>query len=82
MTIPTGRRARLILAAITATIAVAAIAAGAFASTQPGSGSPAKQTLGQLRPMAAPASWRHLTMPGGKAVLSYPLSTRTAACLR
>ena len=74
MTIPTRRRARLILGAITATIAVAAIAVGAFAFAPPGSA--AGQTFRQLRPAAAPASWRHLTLPGGTAVLSYPPGLR------
>jgi hypothetical protein len=32
-----------------------------------------------LHPAAAPASWRHVTLPGGTAVLSYPPSLRPLA---
>jgi len=87
MTFPTGRRARLILTAIAATAAIAAITVTAVtvsagtvraAASAPPGGS-AGQTLRQLRPTAAPAGWRHLTLPNGTAVLSYPPGLRPLA---
>lgn len=75
MTISTTRRGRLMLGAIAAAIAIAAavtVSAAAFARP----GRPAGTAFPQLRPAAAPASWRHLTLPNGTAVLSYPAGLR------
>jgi hypothetical protein len=73
MTMPTARRGWLLLAAI----AAAAIAATVVAFTRPSpSAGPA---FPQLRPAAAPASWRHLTLPNRTAVLSYPPGLRPLA---
>jgi hypothetical protein len=66
-----GRRGRLILAAIGATAAiVVTVTAFAVSGRSPGHAFP------QLHPAAAPANWRHLTLPNGTAVLSYPSSLR------
>jgi hypothetical protein len=73
MTTPTGRRVRLMLAVI----AAAAIAVTVVAFTRPGR--PAGAAFPQLHPAAAPASWRHLTLPNGTAVLSYPPGLRAIA---
>ena len=70
MTTHTARRSRLVLAAIFA----AGIAITAVAVTV--SGSPPARAFPPLHPAAAPASWRHLTLPDGTAVLSYPPSLR------
>ena len=72
MTTPTGRRGRLMLAAVAAAIAVTAVA---FTRA----GRPAEPAFPQLHPAAAPASWRHLTLPNGTAVLSYPPGLRAIA---
>jgi len=77
MTIPTRRRGRLILAAIAATTAVAAVTISALAYARPGR--PAAPAFPRLRPAAAPASWRHLRLPNGMAVLSYPPGLTTVA---
>ena len=80
MTIPTGRRGRLILAAIAATITavtIAAVAITAVALARPGR--PAGPAFPRLHPAAAPAGWRHLTLPNGAAVLSYPPGLRPLA---
>jgi len=80
MTIPTGRRDRLILAAIAATITavtIAAVAITAVALARPGR--PAGPAFPRLHPAAAPAGWRHLTLPNGAAVLSYPPGLRPLA---
>jgi hypothetical protein len=74
MTTPSAQRGRLMLAAITAAIAIA-ITAVVFA----GPGRAAGPAFPQLRPAAAPASWRHLTLPNGTAVLSYPPALRPLA---
>jgi len=67
----TARRGRLILTAITATAAiVVTVAAFTVSGRSPGHAFP------QLHPAAAPANWRHLTLPNGTAVLSYPPSLR------
>ena len=75
MTIHATRRGRLMLAAIGAAavvIAAVVIAVVAFA----GPGRPAGRAFPPLRPAAAPASWRQLTLPSGTAVLSYPPALR------
>jgi hypothetical protein len=70
----TARRGRLILAAMTATAAiVVTVAAFTVSGRSPGHAFP------QLHPAAAPANWRHLTLPNGSAVLSYPPSLRPIA---
>jgi len=70
MTSDTARRGRLVLAAIfAAAIAITAVAV-IISGRPPGRAFPA------LHPAAAPASWRHLTLPDGTAVLSYPPSLR------
>jgi hypothetical protein len=74
MTTPAWRRGRLMLAAIAA---AAAIAVTVVAFTRPGR--PAGPAFPQLHPAAAPASWRHLTLPNGTAVLSYPPGLRAIA---
>lgn len=74
MTAHIARRGGLLLAAIAAAIAVAAVAISAVAFA--GSGRPA---FPGLHPAAAPASWRHLTLPNGTAVLSYPPGLRPLA---
>src|SRR5690242_5336026 len=67
----TARRGRLILAAMTATAAiVVTVAALTVSGRSPGHAFP------HLHPAAAPANWRHLTLPNGTAVLSYPPSLR------
>jgi hypothetical protein len=76
MAIPTGRRGSPILTAIAAAIAVAAVIS-VFAFARPGR--PAGSAFRQLRPAAAPASWRHLTLPNATAVLSYPPGLRPLA---
>ena len=70
MTTHTARHGRLVLAAI----AAAAIAFTAVAVIV--SGRPPGRAFPPLHPAAAPASWRHLTLPDGTAVLSYPPSLR------
>ena len=70
MTIPTTRRGMLVLAAIAAT----AVAITAVAFARPGR--PAGPAFPSLNPAAAPASWRHLALPNGAAVLSYPPALR------
>ena len=71
MTARTARHRGYALAAIAA---AAAISAAVIAFALPG------RSLGQafppLTPAAAPASWPHLTLPGGTALLSYPPSLR------
>jgi hypothetical protein len=66
MTVSTARRGWLVLAAI----AAIAIAITAVAITSPGR--PPRVGFPPLNPAAAPASWRHLTLPNQTAVLSYP----------
>lgn len=73
MTHPIARR-RLMRGAIAAAIAVAAIIISAVALAGPGR--PAGPAFPQLHPAAAPAGWRHLTLPDGTAVLSYPPGLR------
>jgi hypothetical protein len=75
MTIPATRRGRLILAVIAA--AIAAVTISAVAVARPGR--PAGAAFPRLRPAAAPASWRQLTLPNGTAVLSYPPGLRPLA---
>ena len=70
MTTHTARRGRLVLAAIFA----AAIAVTAVAVTV--SGRPPGSAFRSLHPAAAPAGWRHLTLPDRTAVLSYPSTLR------
>ena len=70
MTTHAARRGRLILAATFA----AAIAITAVAVTV--SGRPPGRAFPPLHPAAAPASWRHLTLPDRTAVLSYPSTLR------
>jgi len=60
---------RYVLAAIAA---VAAIAVTAVAVAL--SGRPPGRAFPPLHPAAAPAGWRHATLPNGTAVLSYPPS--------
>ena len=71
------RRGRAALGAIAATIAIAAVAIGAVALARPGR--PPGPAFPRLRPAAAPASWQHLTLPNGTAVLSYPPGLRPVA---
>jgi hypothetical protein len=75
MTAHIARRSGLLLAAIAAAIAAVAISAVAFA----GPARPAGPAFPRLHPAAAPASWRHLTLPNGTAVLSYPPGLRPVA---
>jgi hypothetical protein len=74
MTIHAARRGRLMLAAICAAAVVIAVVIAAVASARPGR--PAGPAFPQLPPAAAPANWRHLTLPNGTAVLSYPPGLR------
>jgi hypothetical protein len=76
VTAHTARRSRYVLAAIAITAAIAiAVTVVAFASPgrSPGRAFP------PLRPAAAPASWQHVALPNGTAVLSYPPSLRRLA---
>ena len=76
MTARTARRGRYVLAAIAVTAAIAiAVTAAAFALP----GSPPGRAFPPLRPAAAPASWHHVALPNGTAVLSYPPSLRRLA---
>jgi len=71
MTTHTARRARLMLAAITVTAAIAVtVAAFTLSERSPG------HVFPHLHPAAAPSNWRHLTLPNRTAVLSYPPSLR------
>jgi hypothetical protein len=74
VTIPTARRGWQALAAIAA-MAIITITVVAFArpGRTPGPAFP------PLHPAAAPAGWRHLTLPNRTAVLSYPPSLRPLA---
>jgi hypothetical protein len=74
MTTQTVRRGRLVLAALAATAAIA-ITAVTFTV----SGRSPGPTFPPLHPAAAPASWRHVTLPDGTAVLSYPPGLRPLA---
>ncbi len=69
-----GRRGILALAAL---VAIAAIGITAAVSVLPGRSS--GQAFHQLVPAAAPTGWRHVTLPNGTAVLSYPPSLRPIA---
>ena len=70
MTTHTARRGRLVLAAtFAAAIAIAAVAVTVY-------GRPPGRAFPPLHPAAAPAGWRHLTLPDRTAVLSYPPSLR------
>jgi hypothetical protein len=76
MTVSTARRGRLMLAAIAATaVAIAAVVIAVFVVSA-GPGSPAGPAFPPLRTAAAPASWHHLMLPNGTAVLSYPPALR------
>lgn len=77
MTIPSGGRGRLILAAIAAAIAIAAATISAVAFARPAR--PAEPAFPPLHPAAAPANWRHLELPNRTAVLSYPPGLRPLA---
>jgi len=57
-----------IAAAAVLAVAALAVAVGALAAP----GHPAGPKFPGLAPAAAPADWRHLTLPNGAAVLSYP----------
>jgi hypothetical protein len=72
MTNRTARRGAYALAVIAAVAAIAITVAG-FLGGSPGRAFPS------LVPAAAPASWPHLTLPNGTAVLSYPPSLRRIA---
>ncbi|MGH3305336.1 MAG: hypothetical protein ACRDOK_27460 [Streptosporangiaceae bacterium] len=77
MTIRAARRRPLVLgAALLAATAAAAALIAAFAV--PGQQRDAVQSRGfpRLTPAAAPAAWRHLTLPDRTAVLAYPPSLR------
>jgi len=74
VTVRTARRGRYALAAIAA---IAASAATVVAFALPGR-SPAR-AFPPLHPAAAPAGWRHLELPNGTAVLSYPPSLHSLA---
>jgi hypothetical protein len=63
--------------ALTAIVAMAAIAITAVAFTMPGR-SPGR-AFPPLHPAAAPAGWPRLALPNGTAVLSYPPSLRPLA---
>ena len=71
---PVTRRATLALGALAA---AAAIAITAVVSVLPGR-SPG-QAFHPLLPAAAPSGWRHITLPDGTAMLSYPPSLRRIA---
>ena len=58
--------------AVAAVVAAMVIAVVAFTR----SGRPAARTFPVLHPAAAPAGWRHLSLPNGTAVLAYPPSLR------
>jgi hypothetical protein len=73
----TRRPARRGALALAAAAAAAAIAITAAVSALPGR-SPG-QAFHPLAPVAAPAGWRHVTLPDGTAVLSYPPSLRRIA---
>ena len=76
MTARTARRGGYALAAIAVTAAIAiAVTAAAFALP----GRPPGRAFPPLRPAAAPASWHHVALPNGTAVLSYPPSLRRLA---
>jgi hypothetical protein len=66
------RRGMLVLGAavISAAAAVAVVAASAPSGRPPGG------TFGWLVPAPAPAGWRHLVLPNGTSVLSYPPALR------
>lgn len=70
------RRGRYVLAAAAVIVAIA-IAVTVVAIARPG-GSPGP-AFPALRPAAAPAGWRHLPLPDGTAVLSYPPSLHQVA---
>jgi len=74
VTTPTARRGWQALAAIAA-MAIITVTVVAFArpGRTPGPAFP------PLHPAAAPAGWRHLTLPNRTAVLSYPPSLRPLA---
>ena len=67
------RRGLLALAALTAAAAIVVTAVAVRPGHSPG------QAFHPLAPAAAPAAWRHLTLPNGTAVLSYPPSLRPIA---
>ena len=74
MTARTARRGTYALAAMAAAAAIViTVVAFAVPVGSPGRGFPS------LVPAAAPASWPHLTLPNGTAVLSYPPSLRRIA---
>jgi hypothetical protein len=75
MTTQTARRGRLVLAAVA--VIAAAIALTAVALTA--SGRTPARVFPRLHPAVAPAGWRHVTLPDGTAVLSYPPSLRPLA---
>jgi hypothetical protein len=75
MTTHTARRGRLVLAAIAVTAAAIALTAVALTA----SGRTPGRAFPRLHPAAAPAGWRHVTLPDGTAVLSYPPSLRSLA---
>jgi hypothetical protein len=75
MTTHIARRGRLVLAAIAVTVGAIALTAVALTA----SGHPPGRAFPRLHPAAAPAGWRHVTLPGGTAVLSYPPSLRPLA---
>jgi hypothetical protein len=65
--------------ALAVLITAAGLAAAAITLTVTAVASPAGSAKGgfpPLVPAAAPASWRHLTLPNGTAVLSYPPALR------
>jgi hypothetical protein len=74
VTVRTARRGRYALAAIAVT---AAIVVTVVAFARPGR--PPGRAFPPLLPAAAPAGWRHLELPNGNAVLSYPPSLRRLA---
>ena len=77
MTIPAGRTGGLLLAAIIAAIAIVAVTVSAVVVARPGR--PAGSAFPALHPAAAPGGWRHLILPSGAAVLSYPPGLRQLA---
>lgn len=76
---PTARRRRQALTGIAAATVAAISAATITLAALPGPGGAPAGVFPQLVPAAAPAGWRHLTLPNGAAVLSYPPSLHPVA---
>ena len=72
MSARTPRRGRHAVAAIAAATALAAAAIALAVTAVAAPGRPSGRGFPALVPAPAPAGWRHLTLPGRAAVLSYP----------